>query len=187
MHRMHHAYADTDKDPHSPKFSKNVFDMMYKTWLQFRAIVQDKAEIDPKFTKNIPNWTFMERLADSWGARIGWMLFYVGFYVMFATSWWMFLLIPVHVFINPVHGAIINWYAHIYGKAHHEVNDTSKNLLPIDFLMLGESYHNNHHKFGGRANFGVKWYEFDPVYPFIRAFNSIGIIRLKANNDLNYM
>jgi stearoyl-CoA desaturase (Delta-9 desaturase) len=31
MHRMHHAYTDTEKDPHSPRFSKNVYDMMMRT------------------------------------------------------------------------------------------------------------------------------------------------------------
>lgn len=187
MHRMHHAYADTDKDPHSPQYSKNVFDMMYRTWLIFRSISRDKADIDPKFTKNIPNWVAAEKFGNSWFSRLSWFAFYVAFYVMFATSWWMFLLLPVHFFINPIHGAIINWYAHIYGKVSFKVGDTSKNLLPLDFLMLGESYHNNHHKFGGRPNFGVKWYEIDPVYPFIVAFNKLGIIRLKKNNDLNYM
>ena len=25
MHRMHHAYTDTEMDPHSPSFSKNIF------------------------------------------------------------------------------------------------------------------------------------------------------------------
>ena len=187
MHRMHHAYADTDQDPHSPKYSKNVFDMMFQTWKLFRAINNDKANIEPKFTKNIPNWKFMEWLGDSWGSRIGWTAFYILFYVAFAHYWWMYLLIPIHMFINPIHGAIINWYAHIYGGTNFEVNDTSKNLLPIDILMLGESYHNNHHKFGGRANFGHKWYEFDPVYPFIKLFNALHIIKLKPNNDLNYM
>src|SRR5579859_6300015 len=31
MHRMHHAYTDTEKDPHSPSFSKNIFSMMLRT------------------------------------------------------------------------------------------------------------------------------------------------------------
>src|SRR3979409_1865712 len=29
MHRMHHAYTDTDKDPHSPAYDKNIFKMMW--------------------------------------------------------------------------------------------------------------------------------------------------------------
>src|SRR5688572_6426862 len=40
MHRMHHAFADTDKDPHSPSFSKNPFDMMWKTWLIYKSIYE---------------------------------------------------------------------------------------------------------------------------------------------------
>jgi len=50
-----------------------------------------------------------------------------------------------------------------------EVGDTSRNFLPVDVLMMGESYHNNHHKNGSRANFGgVRWHEIDPTYLVIR-------------------
>jgi len=87
--------------------------------------------------------------------------------------------------MGPVHGAIINWFAHKYGYVNFKVSDTAKNLLPVDFLMMGESYHNNHHKFGGRANFGVRWFEIDPTYPVILLLNLLGIIRLKPANDLN--
>src|ERR1700744_1426672 len=31
MNRMHHAYSDTEKDPHSPHFIKDVWVMMSKT------------------------------------------------------------------------------------------------------------------------------------------------------------
>jgi stearoyl-CoA desaturase (delta-9 desaturase) len=44
--------------------------------------------------------------------------------------------------------------------------------------MLGEGFHNNHHKYGARPNFGVKWFEFDPVYPFIWFFDKVGIVKL---------
>src|ERR1051325_4489576 len=30
MHRMHHAYADTEKDPHSPKYDASLFSMMWR-------------------------------------------------------------------------------------------------------------------------------------------------------------
>jgi len=53
--------------------------------------------------------------------------------------------------------------------------------------VLGESYHNNHHKFGGRANFGHAWHEIDPVYQVIKVLSFFHVIKLKANNDLNYM
>lgn len=187
MHRLHHAYADTEKDPHSPSYSKNLFDMMWKTKNFYNMIVHKKDAIEEKFKRNVPYWTFMEKLGDTWMSRLGWGILYILFYVEFATEWWMYLLLPIHFLMGPVHGAIINWFAHIYGYTNFKVGDTAKNLLPIDFLMMGESYHNNHHKFGGRANFGIKWHEIDPTYPFIKLLSLFNIIKLKPNNDLNYM
>lgn len=187
MHRLHHAYADTDKDPHSPMYSKNLFDMMKKTLVVYLSILNDTKEMDDKFKKGVPYWPSFEKVAGSWIVRIAWGVFYFLVYYHYATHWWMYLLLPIHFFMGPVHGAIINWFAHKYGYVSFKVNDTAKNLLPIDFLMMGESYHNNHHKYGGRANFGKKWHEFDPTYPIIFLFNSLQIIHLKKDNDLNYM
>jgi stearoyl-CoA desaturase (delta-9 desaturase) len=91
----------------------------------------------------------------------------------------MFLLLPIHFFMGPFHGAIINWFAHKYGYVNFKVSDTSKNLLPVDFLMMGEGFHNNHHKHGARPNFGFKWFEFDPTYAIIRGLDKINVIRLR--------
>ncbi len=44
--------------------------------------------------------------------------------------------------------------------------------------MLGESYHNNHHKRPSAINFGVRWHEIDPVYPVILLLNKLGVIRI---------
>ena len=161
--------------------------MMWKTKNYYNDILNDRADIEPKFKKNVPNWVFIERLGDAWVSRIGWGVLYTLFYIYFATNPWVYLLLPVHYLMGPVHGVIINWFAHKYGYTNFKVNDTAKNLLPFDFLMMGESYHNNHHKLGGRANFGIKWHEFDPTYPIILLLNKLHIIKLKLNNDLNYM
>jgi stearoyl-CoA desaturase (delta-9 desaturase) len=39
-------------------------------------------------------------------------------------------------------------------------------------------FQNNHHHAGSRPNFAAKWWEIDPVYPIIKLFNKVGIIRL---------
>lgn len=187
MHRLHHAYADTERDPHSPKYSANLADMMWKTKNIYNDILNDRLPLEPKFKKGVPDWKFMEWLGDRWTSRLAWGVGYSLFYIYFATAWWQFLLLPIHYLMGPVHGAIINWFAHKWGYINFKVNDTAKNLLPVDFLMFGEAYHNNHHKLGGRANFGVKWWELDPAYPIILLLNAVGIIKLKRNNDLNYM
>jgi len=187
LHRLHHAYADTENDPHSPKYSDNLFDMMWKTKAIYNDVLNNRATVEEKYKKGVPYFGFIEKLGDNWMVRVAWGTLYYLFYIQFATAWWQFLLLPIHFLMGPIHGAIINWFAHKYGYVNFKVNDTAKNLLPFDFLMFGESYHNNHHKFGGRANFGIKWHEFDPAYPIILMLNWIRIIKLKLNNDLNYM
>ncbi len=180
MHRMHHAYADTEKDPHSPKYDDNLFKMMWRSRLVFNDIYYRRADIEPRFLKDLPNWLAFDRFASSRPVRLAWVILYVLFYIQFATAWWMYLLIPIHIIMGPVHGVIINWFAHKYGYTNFETTDTSKNLMPFDIFMMGEGYHNNHHKHGSRPNFALKWYEIDPVYPFIRLFDKLGIIQLRT-------
>jgi stearoyl-CoA desaturase (Delta-9 desaturase) len=55
----------------------------------------------------------------------------------------------------------------------------SKNLFPFDFLMMGEGYHNNHHKNSCNANFGVKWHEIDITFLIIKVLDILGFIKLK--------
>jgi stearoyl-CoA desaturase (delta-9 desaturase) len=160
---------------------------MWKTKSIYNNILHHREKIEKKFLKGVPYWGLVEKLGDNWVSRVAWGTAYTLFYFQFATHWWEYLLLPIHYLMGPVHGAIINWFAHKFGYVNFKVNDTAKNLLPFDFLMFGEGYHNNHHKFGGRANFGIKWHEFDPAYPIILVLNKLGIIHLKHNNDLNYM
>lgn len=179
MHRMHHAFADTPEDPHSPTYDESIWKMMWKTKTIYSAITNKKMEVEARFLKGVPEWTSFDTFARSWYSRLGWGIVYTGVYYTFADVWWLWLLLPVQFLLSPVHGAIINWFAHKYGYRNFEVSDTSKNFLPFDFLMMGESYHNNHHKHGSRANFGgFRWHEIDPTYLAILGLNKIGVIKL---------
>jgi stearoyl-CoA desaturase (delta-9 desaturase) len=185
MHRMHHAYADTEQDPHSPTYDETIWNMMWKTKTIYSQIANGKMVPDKRFTDGVPTWNTFDRIARSWPSRLFWGSLYVLFYLQFATSPWMFALLPLHFLMSPIHGAIINWFAHKYGYRNFEVKDTSKNFLPVDFLMMGESYHNNHHKNGSRANFGgVRWHELDPTYQVIRLLSKLGIIELANQKQL---
>lgn len=186
MHRMHHAYSDTENDPHSPSYDESIWKMMWKTKTIYSAIANKKMVVDSRFTKDIPEWTWFDKMARSWPSRIFWGGLYVLFYVQFATHWWMYLLLPIQFAASPIHGAIINWFAHKYGYRNFETKDTSRNFLPFDFLMMGESYHNNHHKNGGSPNFGgIRWHEIDPTYQIIKLFNFLGIIKMKKGKSVN--
>jgi stearoyl-CoA desaturase (delta-9 desaturase) len=178
LHRLHHAFTDTEDDPHSPSYSKNAFDLMNQTRKKYADIYNHRMVVDEKFLKNLPDWPAFDRFAHPWMTRVLWIVAYTAFYVYFATAPWQYVLLPITIMIGPVHGGIINWFAHKYGNTNFAMNNTSKNLFYIDVLMLGEAYHNNHHKFPSSINFGVKRNEIDPIYFIILLLNRLHVIRL---------
>lgn len=178
MHRLHHAHTDTERDPHSPNFSSNIFSMMWRTKKIYTDIYKGKIEVEEKFTKNLPEWPAFDRWANSTLSRALWVAAYVAFFIFFATSPWWFLLLPIIITMGAFHGAIINWFAHKFGYKNFILKNTSENLFFVDVLMLGESYHNNHHKYPSSINFGVRWHEIDPVYPIILLLNKLRIIKI---------
>ncbi|MCS7073706.1 MAG: acyl-CoA desaturase [Bacteroidia bacterium] len=185
MHRLHHAFSDTQEDPHSPHFFKNIFAMMWRTKEFYVGITQNKfTHIPQKYFENLPSWNIIEKIGDSWISRISWGAGYVLFYIYFAESYWWYLLLPIHFLMGPVHGAIVNWAGHKYGYQNYDNRDQSKNTLHFDFLMMGELFQNNHHKFPNRMNFATRWFEIDPTYPIIRLLDFLKVIRLRQGGKL---
>jgi stearoyl-CoA desaturase (delta-9 desaturase) len=183
MHRMHHAFTDTEKDPHSPSYDHSLFAMMWKTKTIYQDINEQRLNVDQRFIRNIPQWKSFDLFASSNFSRIFWVFSYLLFFLLFATSWWQWLLFPLTFLMAPIHGAIINWFGHIYGYENYKMKNTSKNLLFFDFLMMGEGYHNNHHKHPHNANFGAKWHEIDITFLIIKILNTLGFIKLKKINS----
>jgi stearoyl-CoA desaturase (delta-9 desaturase) len=177
LHRMHHAFSDTSQDPHSPHFFTDPVRMMWQTKLVYAALVTRTLTPPREFISNVPEWEALDRFADSTYTRVAWAALYVWFYCSFAASCWLFLLLPFHFLIGVIHGAIVNWCGHRYGYRNFPIGDESRNTLWIDFLMMGELYQNNHHKYPNQPCFAVRWYEFDPTYPFIWLLRQFGIIR----------
>ena len=102
---------------------------------------------------------------------------YFVFYYYFTTSHWQYLLLPVHVMMGPIHGFIVNWFGHKRGYRNYEsLSDNSKNTLPLDFLMMGELYQNNHHFKPNNINFAVKWFEYDFGYLATKFLKSLKLI-----------
>ena len=52
LHRLPHAHADTEEDPHSPKYSSNFMKLMVKTYHKFAGIQSGKIEVQAKLMKN---------------------------------------------------------------------------------------------------------------------------------------
>jgi stearoyl-CoA desaturase (delta-9 desaturase) len=176
LHRMHHAYSDTPKDPHSPLFFANAGSMMLATKKMYDDYAYYRVEPEARFASNLPSWPALERLGQSWVGRMGFIAAYTLYYVHFATSPWMYLLLPFHYVMGPVHGAIVNWCGHKYGYKNFDNGDASRNTLPFDFLTSGELFQNNHHKFAMSPNFAVRRFEVDPAYLAMRVFHALGVI-----------
>jgi stearoyl-CoA desaturase (delta-9 desaturase) len=180
LHREHHAFSDTARDPHAPGFFSNVFAMMWATAGRYTAHLVGASSPEPRFLGDTPEWPGLERLGSCWSGRVAWGTSYTLAYLWLATAWWQFLLLPVHWLMGPIHGAIVNWCGHRYGYRNHVTDDASRNALPIDLLTLGELYQNNHHHASGRVNFASRWFEFDPTYAVLRLLAWTGAIRLRA-------
>ena len=179
MHRMHHTYSDTEQDPHSPHFFKDVWHMMMHTASIYANFQTGKSLPDAQFTKDyLPIWDKLDRIGHNMYTRILFGAFYVGFYVLFAPSFWWFLLLPIHFLMGPIQGAIVNWCGHKYGYSNYDNGDHSKNSTPFGIILMGELFQNNHHFQKDNANFARKWFEFDMTYIIMRGLNKVRIIRL---------
>ncbi len=179
MHRMHHVYSDTEKDPHSPHFFRDVWQMMRHTAAIYSAFRSGKKLPEEQFTKEyLPAWDNLDRLGHSWPSRVFFGLVYTIFYVFFAPNAWWFLLLPIHFLMGPIQGAIVNWCGHKYGYSNYKNDDHSKNTSPWGILLMGELFQNNHHYAKNNANFARKWFEFDLTYIIMMGMNKLGVIKL---------
>lgn len=178
LHRMHHAYSDTPKDPHSPRNHWNPISMMAATRGLYHGFSHYEIEPEKKFDGGYPVWKALDDLGKSWFGRMAWVAGYSAFYFVFVTAWWQWLLLPVHFVMGPVHGAIVNWCGHKYGYKNFDTGDDAKNTLFFDFVTMGELFQNNHHEYGQSPTFAARWFEIDPTYVVMRVLNAVGIIDL---------
>jgi stearoyl-CoA desaturase (delta-9 desaturase) len=185
LHRMHHAFSDTAKDPHSPHNSRTVVGMMAKT-LEVYTPFAKGAMPEKRFLGGYPEWPTLDKLGDSWVVRIAFGALYTLFYMKFATHWWLYALVPMHYLMGPIHGSIVNWCGHKYGYRNYDSTDKSKNTLVFDVLTMGELFQNNHHKFGMSPNFAARWFEIDPAYQIMRVLAWLKIIDMSGAQSMRY-
>lgn len=180
LHQRHHQFSDTVNDPHSPHFFKDIFSMMWTTYHKYVAAKNaDEAQLEKFVHKYYPRWKKVERLAEFWPMGILWFSFFIFVYVKISPPWYGYLFLPLHLIMGPIQGAVVNWFGHKLGYRNFELQDKSKNTLPVDALLMGELYQNNHHKKPLNANFATKWFEFDVTFVIIQILAFSRVIKLK--------
>src|SRR6185503_14165359 len=100
LHRMHHAYSDGDKDPHSPSryaaLIPGLFQMMYRTKRIYHSIAYFETTPEARFDGEFPSSRFLQWMGKSWLMRVLWGSAFFAFYLAFATAPWQWLLLPGH-------------------------------------------------------------------------------------------
>jgi fatty-acid desaturase len=151
IHRAHHMYCDTDKDPHSP----NHLPMWYVLFGTMFSKVSVKCVVDLlKDTYIVFVHRYYYLLQLPWIALLyflgGWMAVIACHIVPGGLTW--------------ILGSFINYLNHTSGYRTYITNDTSKNNVLTGFLFMGEGWHNNHHKFPARGTTKHSNREFDMIY-----------------------
>ncbi|CAN5588827.1 MAG: fatty acid desaturase [Acidobacteriota bacterium] len=167
-HRIHHAFVETDKDPHStrPGF----------WWAQIGWIVWGTAQDHDKATlkRYVPD--LLKDKGQVLISRFYYVPIILSAFILFAIGGWP--MVVWGVFARVVVGWHTTWFvnslSHIYGKRPHDTNDDSTNNWFVALLTFGEGWHNNHHAFPTSARHGLKWYQFDMNWIAIRIFEKIG-------------
>jgi stearoyl-CoA desaturase (delta-9 desaturase) len=181
LHREHHAFSDTPRDPHSPHVYKRFSEMMWQTKLRYDGINTGTIKFESRFEGGYPEWPFIDRVFNNWNTRITIGTIYTIFYMVFAPHWAFYLLLPIHYVMGPIHGAIVNYCGHKFGYRTFDTphGDKSKNTLIFDFVTAGELFQNNHHARPQNPNFAARWFEIDPTYSIIRVLAWLRIIELE--------
>ena len=184
MHRRHHELSDQEGDLHSPNLHGDSvrgrlrgFLHAHMTWMiehDYPNVAHYVPDLMAERTLLIVNryyylWVLLGLLMPAaigglvagslWGAISGFL--WGGVVRMFAVEQAM---------------SAINSVVHSFGTRPFATRgDNSRNLGIMAWLAWGEGWHNNHHAFPYSAAFGLRWFEFDPGYLFIRLLAVLGL------------
>ncbi len=174
-HRIHHKHSDEEGDPHTPGhglFWSHMWWLLYK-----QPDGQDPWEVTKDLQKD-RGLMFLHRYFWAPQVLLAGLLYGSGYLYgghEVALSWiiWGIGVRTTAVF----HWTwTINSIAHTVGSRNFETKDDSRNLgFLMGLVTLGEGYHNNHHAQQRSAAHGMKRYEVDLTYAFIRFLSLIGL------------
>ena len=170
-HHLHHAFTETDKDPHSPRHGTY---WAHIGWI-FRGTAQNQS------------WATMERYCpditkDRFQVALD-RFYYVPIVILGITLFAIggFSMVLWAIFFRVVIGWHFTWLVnsatHLWGSRRFETRDDSRNNGLIAAVTFGEGWHNNHHAIPRSARHGLAWYEFDVNWVQIRLLERLGLIR----------
>jgi stearoyl-CoA desaturase (delta-9 desaturase) len=152
VHRLHHAFSDTDKDPHGPKtigfklFGFKPIEHKFNAFIVKDLMNASQIFINKYYLLIILCWLILLSIIDINLVYFTWIL---------------------PVFMVQLSQNSFNYFAHKYGYRNFETKDNSTNNIWLWPFILGDAWHNNHHGNSEKFSTKIKKYEFDPVSNFI--------------------
>ncbi len=165
-HRIHHRYADTIDDPHTPR---KGFWWSHVGWI-LGDDTSDRPANSMKDFEKFPEIRFISKQdwIAPWALGLacfligGWSGLLIGFFLSTVLLWHSTFL--------------INSLAHVRGRRRFETRDTSRNNALLALLTLGEGWHNNHHHHAHLARQGLRWWEIDVSWYVLVVLEKLHVI-----------
>lgn len=169
LHRTHHQFTDTERDPYN---IKKGFFYAHMGWILFylRSIDYSNVKDLEKSALVMHQHRHFQWWAIGFGvllpALIGAAYGSVWEALLFGVAARMFVVFQITFFINS--------FAHTYGSAPFGEETSARNNWVGAFLTGGEGYHNFHHRFPSDYRNGVRWHHWDPSKWFIWTSSRLG-------------
>ncbi|HVQ57212.1 MAG TPA: fatty acid desaturase [Pyrinomonadaceae bacterium] len=169
-HRLHHAFTETDRDPHSPRHGTY---WSHIGWI-FRGTAQNNSvETMKRYSPDLMRDPFLVAVDKHY-----WVIVTAVAVVLFAIGG--ISMVFWGIFLRTVFGWhstwLVNSATHLWGKRRFETRDDSRNNGFVAALTFGEGWHNNHHAYPRSARHGLRWYEFDVNWIQIKLLEKLGVI-----------
>jgi stearoyl-CoA desaturase (delta-9 desaturase) len=160
VHRLHHAYSDTDKDPHPPHL------LGFKLF-GFKHIDNHSKKINLFLIKDL--MTKEQIFINKWYFAIIflWLLFLSFFSFELVFFSWIIPVMLIQLSQNS-----FNYFCHLKGYKNFDNKDKSTNNIFMWPFILGDAWHNNHHHNPKLYSTKYKKWEVDPVAKLINIIKS---------------
>lgn len=154
-HRFHHLHSDKPLDWHSPKNDGRLFTML-GLW-QFRPLswFMQRGGVMPRDLLKLP----IHKFIHDYYYAIWFTLFVLTFIINWKIA--LYLLVFPSFFYHIEVNLCTNLLSHSIGYRNFDTPDNSSNNKWLQWWMMGESLHNNHHGKSNLYDFAVKKGEFD--------------------------
>lgn len=177
-HRIHHAFTDTHKDPHSPR--QGTY-WSHIGWI-FRGTAQGQSEATmQRYSPDLMKDPYLRLLDKYYYATT-----IIVAAVLIAIGGWTMVL--AGIFLRTVIGWHFTWLVnsatHLWGSRRFETRDDSRNNGLVAAVTFGEGWHNNHHAFPRSAKHGLTWKEVDLNWYQLQLMEKLGLIKNVYAYDL---